>query len=141
LFLATSAGIVNGSGACVVGLYGGIGSCSGGTMTAAKYITSIWGDNQRGIALSSGISSLCLLTNQTGCSALNFGIYILNGSANAITSAIGVSGAVTNLFDFTGATTGITEDNKAAPDKAGTLRILTPAGAVAYINYHDNTPA
>jgi hypothetical protein len=141
LFAAAPSGVVNGAGACIVGVYGEPGSCSGATLTAAKYLTSIWGNSARVTVLSSGISSLCLLTNQSGATALNFGVYLLNSSTNAIGAAIGISGKHTSILDFTGATTGITEDNKAAPDKAGTIAIITPAGAVGYINYYDGSPA
>lgn len=60
-------------------------------------------------------------------------------NGTALTTAIKIAGAMTQVFDFTGVTTAIAEDNKTAPDKAGTIKILTPAGAVAYINYYDGT--
>jgi hypothetical protein len=139
LFSCAPSGIVNGTAVCLMGAYAGMGSCAGSTLTLAKYLTSLWVDSQRTVVLSSGISSLILATNQAGATALSFGIYLLNSSVNAIGAAIGISGAHTAMFDFTGATTGITEDNKAAADKAGNITIITPAGAVAYLNYYDGT--
>ena len=134
LFDTLVSGTLNGTGVCVAGLYGGV-TCSTGTMTAAKYVTSIWGNSQRTTALSSGISSLLLLTNPTGCAALTSGIYLTNGSANKITSAMYVSAGVTNLFDFTDAgnsdflTTGGTDCTASgATDPSYTAKIVTPGG-------------
>ena len=52
-----------------------------------------------------------------------------------------LDGVVTNIFEFTGCSGCVLEDNKVAPDKAGSLKIKTPAGATAYINYYDGTRA
>lgn len=69
------------------------------------------------------------------------GLHIYNTATDGtMTTAIKIFGALTNVFDFTGASGAITEDNKAAPDKAGTIKILTPGGNVGYINYYDGTP-
>jgi len=69
-------------------------------------------------------------------------LHIYNTATDGtMTTAIKIFGAITNGFDFTGASGFITEDNNAAPNKAGTIKILTPAGAAAYINYYDGTPA
>jgi hypothetical protein len=135
LFAAAPSGVVNGTGACIVGVYGEPGSCSGATLTAAKYLTSIWGNSSRVTALSSGISSLCLLTNQTGAAALTAGIYMINDSANKITSALYTGAGITNLLDVSGAgnadflTTGGTDCTASgATDPAYTIAIKTPAG-------------
>lgn len=82
-----------------------------------------------------------------GASVWDTGVLIDGGAATtgikigAATTHMKLTGAVTNVIDFTGASTGVTEDNLAAPDKAGSIAILTPAGAVAYINYYDGTRA
>lgn len=82
-----------------------------------------------------------------GTSVWDTGVLIDGGAATtgikigAATTHLNLTGAVTNVIDFTGASTGVTEDNLAAPDKAGSIAILTPAGAVAYINYYDGTRA
>ena len=62
------------------------------------------------------------------------GIYM-----STVATGIAMTGAVTQVFDFTSATTAVLEDNKAFPDKAGSIKILTPAGATAYINYYDGS--
>jgi hypothetical protein len=62
-------------------------------------------------------------------------------NGTALTTAIKISGTMTQIFDFTDVVTAVLEDSKAAPDKAGSIAILTPAGAVAYINYYDGTRA
>lgn len=77
--------------------------------------------------------------NAAGCALTN--ILQLTNYAGTCTTVAKIAGAFTNLFDFTGCTTFITEDNKTAPDKAGNIAIITPAGAVAYINYYDGTRA
>lgn len=131
LFSASVSGIVNGIAACVVGLYGGMELCTGATLTAAQYLTSIWADSKRTVALSSGISSLILATNEVGAAALSFGMYLLNSSANAVTSAIGMSGNITNAFDFTGCTAVV--DNKTATTAAGSIKILGQGGSAMYL--------
>jgi len=68
------------------------------------------------------------------------GLHIYNTATDGtMTTAIKIFGAITNAFDFTGASTCILEDNKSAPTVAGSIKILTPAGSVAYINYYDGT--
>jgi hypothetical protein len=101
-FSANVAGILSGTGVCVVGAYGEVGSCVGGTLTAAKYIASLWGNSVRGVALSSGLSALLLLT-QWGAATVDYGIRIEN--TGTLTTGIGFSGAfVGNVIDFSGIT-------------------------------------
>ena len=77
--------------------------------------------------------------NNAGSGTLTNGIRIL-GSAT-ITSGITMTGTMTQVFNFTSIVTAVSEDNLAAPNKAGSIAILTPAGAVAYINYYDGARA
>jgi hypothetical protein len=102
LFSANIAGILNGSGVVVAGLYGGIASCVGGTLTTAKYITSIWADSSRLVSLSSGQSSLFLATNQTGAQNIDYGLRV--ESANLITTGISLSGGYVTGLSITGTT-------------------------------------
>lgn len=68
------------------------------------------------------------------------GLHIYNTATDGtMTTAIKIFGALTNVFDFTGASGAVLEDNQAFPDKAGSIKIKTPAGATAYINYYDGT--
>jgi hypothetical protein len=98
LFSANVAGVLNGSGVVVAGLYGGIASCVGSTLTACKYLTSIWADSSRLVTLSSGQSSLILATNQTGALAVNYGLRM--ESANLITTGISLSGNYTTGIEL-----------------------------------------
>lgn len=72
---------------------------------------------------------------------------ILEGGIDAITTdgitmsgttaGIKMTGAVSQVFDFTDATTAVLEDDKAFGSKAGSIKILMPSGAAAYINVYD----
>lgn len=68
-------------------------------------------------------------------SACTTGVYM-----STVTTAFTVTGALTQLFDFTGATTAVVEDNKVYDTKAGSIKILMPSGGAAYINIYDGTP-
>ncbi len=77
---------------------------------------------------------------------VGIGINIVGTPSIALAIGAGVTpfditGAQTQIFDFTGVTTAVVEDSKAYPDKAGSIKIITPAGAAGYINYYDGTPA
>jgi len=51
-------------------------------------------------------------------------------------------GALDAIFDFTGIpASAVTEDNLAAPNKAGYIKVVLPSGAAGYINVYDGTPA
>jgi len=76
-----------------------------------------------------------------GVAVLGEGIRIWSVGGNSITTGIKVQGTLTRIFDFTSVVTAVLEDNLAAPTKAGSIAILTPAGAVAYINYYDGSRA
>ena len=92
-FVADVGGPVNGTGVVIAGLYGGIGACamSGWTaMNECKYMTAIWGDSTRLRAVTTGDTSLLLLTNMTGCQTVKYGIQMVAGGA--ITTAINISG-------------------------------------------------
>jgi hypothetical protein len=69
------AGVINGSAVTVTGAYGGLGSMTGGTLTACKYMSAIWADSQVTQVPSSGESQLLLMTNGAGAT-LNQAIYI-----------------------------------------------------------------
>ena len=69
------------------------------------------------------------------------GIRLEVGSTATMTNGLRMLGTMTQIFNFTGIVTAVSEDNLAAPNKAGSIAILTPAGAVAYINYYDGTRA
>ena len=102
VFSANVAGILNGAGVCIVGAYGEISSCSGGTLTAAKYVASLWGNSTRLTTLSSGLSALLLLTNW-GIASTDYGIRIEN--TGTLVTGIGFAGAYTgNVVDFSGIT-------------------------------------
>jgi hypothetical protein len=105
-FVSNASGILNGAGVCVAGLYGGISSCVGSTLTAAKYVASIWADSNRLVALSSGLSALILATNQTGAVNVDYGIRI--ESAGLLSTGISISGATTNGLKIEDATLSIT---------------------------------
>lgn len=80
LFVSNVSGILSGTGVCVVGLYGGISSCVGSTLTTCKYLASIWADSSRLVTLSTGKSALILATNQTGAATVQFGLYMPKGA-------------------------------------------------------------
>jgi hypothetical protein len=73
----------------------------------------------------------------------NFGLALIDCTTGitmtAPTTAMVVTGAVTQVFDFTGASTAVLEDNKVFPDKAGSIKILMPSGGAAYINIYDGS--
>jgi hypothetical protein len=106
LFSANAGGVVNGAGVCVAGLYGGISSCVGSTLTACKYLASIWADSNRLVSLSSGLSALILATNQSGAANIDYGIRI--ESAGLLSTGISISGATTNGLKIEDATLSIT---------------------------------
>lgn len=68
-------GTINGTAVTVTGVYGGLGSMTGGTLTACKYMSAIWADSQVTQVPSSGESQLLLMTNGLGAT-LNQAIYI-----------------------------------------------------------------
>jgi len=103
VFVANSSGVVNGTGVVIAGLYGGISSCVGSTLTACKYLTSIWADSSRLVSESAGDSSLILATNQTGAVQLDYGIQLV--TADLITTGISISGTSTNAIQLSGAVT------------------------------------
>ncbi len=62
-------------------------------------------------------------------------------SATAVIRVDG-DGVPDSILDFTGlAGTVVNENNLAAPDKAGTIKVIMPSGGVAYINVYDGAPA
>jgi len=69
------AGVLNGTAVTVTGVYGGLGSMTGGTLTACKYMSAIWADSQVTQVPSSGESQLLLMTNGAG-GTLGQAIYI-----------------------------------------------------------------
>ena len=79
------------------------------------------------------------IRNDAAAATLRDGINI--SAAGVITNGIKMEGTMTRIFDFTTIVTAVSEDDLAAPNKAGSIAILTPAGAVAYINYYDGTRA
>lgn len=82
-----------------------------------------------------------LLLNAQSSTTVPIGLELESGAGSSYTAGIKMGATMTSVFDFTGAVTGVLEDNKAAPTKAGSIAILTPAGAVAYVNYYDGTRA
>lgn len=106
LFVSNVSGILNGAGVVVAGLYGGIQSCVGSTLTACKYLAAIWADSNRLVALSSGLSALILATNQAGAVNVDYGIRI--ESAGLLSTGISISGATTNGLKIEDATLSIT---------------------------------
>jgi hypothetical protein len=88
---ANVAGVINGTAVCVVGTYGGLGSMTGGTLTACKYMTAMWADSQITQAPSAGITSLLLMT---GNSLMQYGLYIVDG-ATAVGGDIRLQGGAT----------------------------------------------
>lgn len=96
------------------------------------------------------VTDAALMIDPLSCVSCPIGIHLHAGSSVGIqmvsspcVTALQIAiQTLTNVIDFTGCGgSAVTEDNLAAPNKAGTIRILTPAGAVAYINYYDGTPA
>lgn len=69
------AGVLNGTAVTVTGVYGGLGSMVGGTLTACKYMSAIWADSQVTQVPSAGESQLLLMTNGLGAT-LNQAIYV-----------------------------------------------------------------
>jgi hypothetical protein len=94
-FVADAAGTVNGTGVVVAGLYAGIGSCQGGTLTEAKYLTSLFVTSNRLTTLTTGQSSLILATNPAGSGkkAVEYGLRMECGSL--IGTGISIDNAVT----------------------------------------------
>jgi len=97
--------------------------------------------NLHGAGLPSTTSIGLEVRTDGGTATLAEGIRVWSVGGNSVTTAIKMQGTMTNIFDFTSIVTAVLEDNLAAPDKAGSIAILTPAGAVAYINYHDGARA
>jgi hypothetical protein len=99
-FVADVSGVINGTGVVVNGLYAGIGSCQLGTLTACKYLTSLWVTSNSLTTLSSGQSSLILVDNPagTGKQAVNFGIRMESGSL--ITTGLSFDGQYDKCIDF-----------------------------------------
>ena len=94
---------LNGAGVCVAGLYGGLSSHGTSTLTTAKYMTAIWGDATNWLnELGTGDSSLLLLTNNTGCAIIDYGINMV--TADLVTTGMKISGGVTTGIDLTDAT-------------------------------------
>ena len=87
------AGVINGTAVTVTGVYGGLGSMTGGTLTACKYMSAIWADSQVTQVPTSGESQLILMTNGLGAT-LKQAMYI---DAN---------NRITDLFSFNNCTTG-----------------------------------
>jgi hypothetical protein len=87
------AGVLNGTAVTVTGVYGGLGSMTGGTLTACKYMSAIWADSQVTQVPSSGDSQLILMTNGAGGTL---------GQAMLIDA----SNRITRLFSFNNCTTG-----------------------------------
>jgi hypothetical protein len=69
------AGVINGTAVTVTGVYGGLGSMVGGTLTACKHMSAIWADSQVTQVPSAGESQLLLMTNGLGAT-LKQAIYI-----------------------------------------------------------------
>lgn len=84
------AGVINGTAVTVTGVYGGLGSMTGGTLTACKYMSAIWADSQVTQVPSSGESQLLLMTNGIG-GTLNQAIYI--DASNRITEFLHIANA------------------------------------------------
>jgi len=97
--------------------------------------------NLYGAGLPSTTSIGIEVRSDGGAATLAEGIRIWGVGTCSLTTGLKMQGTITNIFDFTSIVTAVSEDNKAAPDKAGSIAILTPAGAVAYINYYDGTRA
>ena len=66
VFSADVAGTVDGTAVNVVGLYGGLGSMTGGTLTEVQNMSAIWADSQVTKVPATGDSQLLLMTNGLG---------------------------------------------------------------------------
>ena len=69
------AGVLNGTAVTVTGVYGGLGSMVGGTLTECKYMSAIWADSQVTQVPTTGESQLLLMTNGLGAT-LDQAIYL-----------------------------------------------------------------
>jgi len=87
-FTVNVLGTLNGTAVLVTGLYGGVSASTGGTWTTARYVSAIWGDWKPDITLGTGDSHICLLTNSSATSTVDYGLRIINSSTGAITRAI-----------------------------------------------------
>jgi len=106
MFVADVAGTIAGNQNVIAGLYAGISSCQTGTLTACKYMTSLYVASNRLATLSAGQSSLILATNDAGTDkkVVDYGLRVENG-ANMLTTGISLSGPMTTGLDVSGATT------------------------------------
>ncbi len=106
VFVADVAGTIVGNQNVIAGLYAGIGSCQGGTLTACKYMTAIWATSNRLTTLSAGQSSLIFADNPAGTDkkAVDYGLRIEGGSG-MMTTGISIAAPTTTAIDITGACT------------------------------------
>jgi hypothetical protein len=140
-FEGNTAGVVANSAytygvAAVIGRVGG-----GATITATKAVCGV-AAVLNGAAMASG-NAVAFAACATSTADWNFGLALIDCTTGitmtAPTTAMVVTGAVTQVFDFTGASTAVLEDNKVFPDKAGSIKILMPSGGAAYINIYDGS--
>ncbi len=75
-------------------------------------------------------------TNLSGATITNM---IDSNQAGTCANFISLTGAFTNLFNFDAASGFVLEDNQEWNTKAGSLKIVMPSGATAYINIYDGS--
>jgi hypothetical protein len=112
------AGTVNGTAVTVTGVYGGLGSMTGGTLTQVNDMSAIWADSQVTQVPTTGDSQLLLMTNGAGAT-LNQAI------------KIDASDRITNFIRFDNADGSAAGDMLSAPGVAATS--TDPAGDVVKI--------
>lgn len=122
-FTANVSGTLSGTGVLVTGLYGGIGACTGSTLTTAAYMSAIWGDYKSVVELGTGTSSILLLTHN-GTAVVDYGIKLEKNSTGAITTGLDMGAVVTGI-KVTG-NTGVLI-NAAPATTGGGLKIHTHA--------------
>jgi len=106
--------IVNGTAVTVTGVFGGLGTMAGATLTEGKYMSAVWADSQATQVLTTGSNQLVLVTN-SGAATMDSGIKIANLSSGAITADITLQNGATidNATDKVIALGGLTANTAA----------------------------
>ena len=118
------AGTVNGTAVTVTGVYGGLGSMTGGTLTEVNDMSAMWADSQATKVPTTGDSQLLLMTNSgTG------------GTVGTLKQAIKIDAGnkITNFIRFDNVTTMVSASGTAASGDAVKITILVN-GTPYYIN-------
>ena len=123
------AGVIDGTAVTVTGVYGGLGSMTGGTLTECKYMSAIWADSQVTQVPSAGESQLFLMTNGLGAT-LDQAIYI--SGSDRITEFIHFVDVDTMVTAGSTQNAAVTCDAKIAItiDALGTFYIPVYAGTI-----------